>query len=631
MALTPSGKPLVKSVFLITGLLLLSASCRGQEQAVSIGPGIFTFPEIAKKLSVSGRTVVCPTTLRNRAAVVSLKNREWKQATELLGGGLDLRIRQTDAKQNLWILERDPAVLAREEPWLRHLAEELRKSVIKSAEAQSIPPSEIYGETIQRYLRLTYALEETQKQDPNNEKPENARLSKEHDQAGESLCLPDWYSAKVAPTLTIPAILTAIKNRSTFQRVDWTRFYNAKAINDLNAFLKKEDDEYRARLLAQGETPTESTIGFKARMKRLKKGDWTGASRLRFDLHRLWLSSETIIVADGEPQLDEHIYSPQSSPGEDPTEVSLLGPDFETWLKKEQSSTDSFLKTDVAKLPLGLPSHIVSRTISSDVALSEVLESYATKNGGEVIQELYPTREALDSFSFKAYRDSGNKREALTPGTLDKLVEIQRSSPKWSFSEQNGVLVAKNQLACVDRYHDYHLAPLLALEKRFKSEPDRYQISRFSNLLAFHRSITAEENAALAEIGDYRRIEVHDITAARPIVLLLAHFPASEMKRVLASPAKNRHVDIPLGDLPELTLQEVARSIRELLINTGGQPQEALLNGFPSLLRRCRIRVEEGNVGDNFDRVFSVLPVTDKGPDEESTYGKTRFRDFVFP
>src|SRR5437763_16241468 len=51
---------------------------------VTLGPGAFTFPEIARQLSVRGRTVRPDPGLENCAASAYLKDRSWTQARDLV-------------------------------------------------------------------------------------------------------------------------------------------------------------------------------------------------------------------------------------------------------------------------------------------------------------------------------------------------------------------------------------------------------------------------------------------------------------------------------------------------------------------------------------------------------------------
>jgi hypothetical protein len=128
-------------------------------------------------------------------------------------------------------------------------------------------------------------------------------------------------------------------------------------------------------------------------------------------------------------------------------------------------------------------------------------------------------------------------------------------------------------------------------------------------------------------------MDVRNISVSRPIVLLLAHYPAREINRAFASLTEKKYADIPLSGTPETMLQEVTHSMRELLVvdTLESFPNEALLNGFAPLLRGWCIRVTESEPGRHPKRIFSLLRVKDGEPDEESTYSNSEPGELLFP
>jgi hypothetical protein len=81
----------------------------------------YSYPEIAKQLSVGERTVQCAPDLRQCVALVHLKPRPWQAAVRLLSEGLEVRLRKVSDAENRWVLERDPRVAARERRWRQRL------------------------------------------------------------------------------------------------------------------------------------------------------------------------------------------------------------------------------------------------------------------------------------------------------------------------------------------------------------------------------------------------------------------------------------------------------------------------------------------------------------------------------
>jgi hypothetical protein len=81
----------------------------------------YSYPEIAKQLSVGERTVQCAPDLRQCVALVHLKPRPWQAAVRLLSEGLEVRLRKVSDAENRWVLERAPQVAARERRWRQRL------------------------------------------------------------------------------------------------------------------------------------------------------------------------------------------------------------------------------------------------------------------------------------------------------------------------------------------------------------------------------------------------------------------------------------------------------------------------------------------------------------------------------
>lgn len=96
-----------------------------EKTLVSFEPQLYTYPEIARRLSVGGREVMCTFTLRNRAAFVSLRRRSWEDATALLADGLGVRFRQDSTRPQVWIMEEDPARKEEEQQWRTNLNKQI--------------------------------------------------------------------------------------------------------------------------------------------------------------------------------------------------------------------------------------------------------------------------------------------------------------------------------------------------------------------------------------------------------------------------------------------------------------------------------------------------------------------------
>lgn len=101
-----------KSWIVIAPTLLGISSALAQRVEFSLD--VYSYPEIAKRLSVGGRKVSCDPALSQKLAVIGLKPREWNEVKTLLENALAIRIAPTDKEQKRWRISRAPEVLQRE-------------------------------------------------------------------------------------------------------------------------------------------------------------------------------------------------------------------------------------------------------------------------------------------------------------------------------------------------------------------------------------------------------------------------------------------------------------------------------------------------------------------------------------
>ncbi|MCS6918881.1 MAG: hypothetical protein NZM28_03845 [Fimbriimonadales bacterium] len=122
-------------------------------QRVEFPLDTYSYPEIARRLSVGGRTVTCDPALSQKLAVIGLKPREWGEVKALLEDALEIRIAPTDKERKRWRISRAPAVLQRErelrQRWAKAVEQRIREYRERSCAAMqkainpSIPTDEV--------------------------------------------------------------------------------------------------------------------------------------------------------------------------------------------------------------------------------------------------------------------------------------------------------------------------------------------------------------------------------------------------------------------------------------------------------------------------------------------------------
>ncbi len=209
------------SLSIVASLLLLSANLYSQENlttlpatqtpnAVSFSAGTYTFPEIAAKLSQGKVIVTCAKSIRNHAAVVSLKARTLPNAMKILAKGLDLQFRQNDNSGKSFTMEWDPKVIAREKPWLEHLAGNFFKSNDKYLKGINIPASLPQAAIVDKVILLSTQLKRLEDADPKHTLFATQEAYKEHMAWLDLTVIPDWLAHQLRSRITQKDILNAI-------------------------------------------------------------------------------------------------------------------------------------------------------------------------------------------------------------------------------------------------------------------------------------------------------------------------------------------------------------------------------------------------------------------------------------
>jgi hypothetical protein len=153
----------MRKSWMIVAIALLSLGS-ALAQRVEFPLDIYSYPEIAKRLSVEGRTVTCDPTLSQKLAVIGLKPREWSEIKALLEDALEVRIAPTDKEQKRWRISRTPAVLQRErelrQRWAKVVEQRIRdyRENLCAAMQKIIDPAIPMDEAIQSLY--TFDLEE---------------------------------------------------------------------------------------------------------------------------------------------------------------------------------------------------------------------------------------------------------------------------------------------------------------------------------------------------------------------------------------------------------------------------------------------------------------------------------------
>lgn len=124
--------------------------------------GWYSFADIAQRMSVEGRKVVCSPELQSRMALLSIKPREWEKMRTLLERSLDIEIILENPEQKRWRLTRDSQVVKQEKVLRKQLAtlleEEIQNKFQRNFGARSVLFELLPLPTLQQELPLLSSL-----------------------------------------------------------------------------------------------------------------------------------------------------------------------------------------------------------------------------------------------------------------------------------------------------------------------------------------------------------------------------------------------------------------------------------------------------------------------------------------
>jgi hypothetical protein len=601
-------------------LLVLSVGlmcpAHAAEPAVRIGPGVYTFPEIARKLSVGGRKVRCSKSLSNRAAFLSLRPRPWSETCSLISRGLNVRVQPDPGGGCLMVP--DPAVQARErrwqerytsyfrsrvdeqvarwrqkylsrprEQWVREFDELWRHLSDLEEQASAAGPEGLEGvPEIEEYPRLAQAA---YKIDELLSPATGALLeSLQGEWPARELLQRGWVARTAAsPGGTWPGIRLADFQRKWDELRDTGWFVLERPrpgpVPDLAPEVFKPYNQAVFGVTYNGGTE-ELAGGFHLSSANDTMGWDLGPDR--------WLGSKRI------PDLEQNFDAV----------FAALGPDAVAWLKSEREATERFLQSEGAGEAFD--------TGGASDSLSELVETWSRKSKTEVIMELWPGREMAfwamgpgrvlstgPSYRLTLRQLFGGMETLLSleplgdPARRQAGRQYRREVPEWSLRELDGVLVVSNRLAFLDRLQALPLAAFVQLERRCLPESiSGRPVMPYGAVVAYCRAVKAEENAAwLLHTGPfasaYRGVPIVEISLAQPLLRLFEELPLpvrTEVWRRLRALPPGEDVEVPLRLFPLPARNAYLASVRAC----GLQYPLAWDPRFTGNLEHCALSIE---------------------------------------
>jgi hypothetical protein len=548
------------------GLGILSASVSVlAEQEPGLGPGCFTYPQIARWLSRDGHTVTCDASLHNRAALIYFKPRSRDAACKLLAAGLDIRLRSDGGTPGTEILEPDPDVTIREQRWFSRYSRSLNDRL--QAKLAALTP--YIGITDKQLQQRSDALTGQLAAMRRSRAPEQPSSRQELDLNAQLTALKEVTGSY--PQIVQAGLLLKQAVRSWEPAFSTgTSLSIAPIPATLAASVAERRSNQPAPVCVSGWVldPVHGNALFKI---------FFGSAN---DIHEY---NGGVLSLDPPPDV-YRIFHGMGEKGS--SAYRGLESDAATWLAAERDKTKQFLAIDIAQRPIDVPRAADSATLS----LSQVIESWSRSTDAEVVMELCPPREVMiypNVLPMSSMPQGGFGRTISASSLAGMFGEEGGSVPTltaWSAWQQDGVTLLKDRLAFIDRRATYPLPTLLDLEAHPWRTVDATVPYFTLRQLMRYADYTPEQQDAICSLpGDlktYRGLDLPSLALAAPIATAWRQLTANERAQILKQAASGSPATYPLSALAPGSL---GRVLERMQANPLDYP-ESLVPGFGNLL-----------------------------------------------
>lgn len=539
-------------LFVLSSLGLSQA----QEARVTLGPSVMTFPEIAQKMSVGGRSIECAGALQYRAAFVSLKDRPWSQARSLLEAGLEVQFRLKE--ENRWIMEWSAPVIQREQRWQQIVASFLKAEVNEWLALRRNYLNMPYplrarrqAELENQYLNLEGELGNliSRSEQFPEERPQIEQRLKDTKQSLTEIGLElqrltavssfgSWTLMQLLSRSSLDSLLLTIVRNGSLENTTWSNIppYNymeASSWIDINARtpFRYEFVFYLDELRLQYQASWRRA-GFATESQRL-----AGIPTVR-ELQ----GSENFVVNGGTGQDDNWVNTLFDRMGKEPSD----------WLQNEIKANLESLKDERFKKMFDV-------SLPGGATLSQVVEAWSRQTGNDAVIQLLPLRETLWSLRGGGIRMTGQMNLAglllgegtpyKRPENLGAPVDAFRSPLPWTFRFQNDALLVTNRWMFLERNHDYHLPAYRDLEKRcLTTAGGESAVMTLDSVIDYSVALYAgNRHWGRYLYGDFRGLAIGDLGRIRIMLALINRMPNS--RRIWDQLKREGTVQIPLARL----------------------------------------------------------------------------------
>lgn len=484
---------------------------------LTIAPTLMTYPELAQRLSTSTHQIQVDESLKQRGVLIALKNRSYEETRRLLEDALEIQFEYLGERKGVhqWRIVRNPEAVKRDkrlfDAYVRVITQQVRQELDQYAPLLSQPRQTLKRQWEQSRGVSGVWLRSSAFSNPSREQPLSP-TEKERLRNGLRL-----YWAQSLDGYVMLRWLSTHWNESMARQLIQKRmikFERPLAMglpgitpNDVDEFLKGQPGAKTwlelVKSLGKDHDWVVGVVGWDASTRTLipycdfvsVSGGGTG-----------WLFVPVTLLV--EPQPLEKLFE-------------QMGEEARTYYQQTLQVQGEFPSDSV---------FIEGFPVEGAPHLSQVLERWAQTFDREVVMELAPDRESLgivlggrhtlralltdlsvvvepqkELFTLLNYLETCVWRpETDMSHDQLRLRHLTALSAPWYYEYKDGVLMARNRLAFLDRQYDYPLEVVITLERSLQREGKRVEIP-LSALVQFGKAVLENaENPSTPALSEYR-------------------------------------------------------------------------------------------------------------------------------
>jgi hypothetical protein len=339
-------------------LAVVATPSFGQNAPITLGPGVMSFPDLARKLSVDGSTVICASGLRECAAVVYLKKRSWSDTQELLSAGLDVRFTAKPESPNTWVMERDPAVVEAESRTRHALALFTKKQMALGMAPYLKHLDQPIHVRLERMMALQRALAQREKEDPEHKAPATKQIEQEVTEYQKDSDPFSAIAARIGNLFSTSIYDSAIRAPMAFQAFDINRVANVKAISLLMLRELEREQQDRQTPNELGEVITGGDFDggeFRQVLQEVNAGNISVLHRLYFDPANFSITAQQMYILAGRFSFRDGLTIGLLDDSGYTGILRNLGDDYARQFDDDQRRSKEWLKMAQAQRTFNLP------------------------------------------------------------------------------------------------------------------------------------------------------------------------------------------------------------------------------------------------------------------------------------